>query len=95
MDQNIITICTFRMFENILFKTVQFANDIVHAVNYVLFNMLILSQWRNVASFVHSLQEESKEEKEKQKRSVYSYLLQRTKKKISHSFFLILDRKAV
>ena len=53
--------------------------------------MLILSQLGNVASFAHSLQEESKEEKGK--RSIYSYLLQRTKKKIIHSFFLILEKQ--
>ena len=41
----------------------------------VFFNMLILSQLRNVESFVHSLQVEKKEEKEKEKRSTYSYLL--------------------
>ena len=59
--------------------------------NYVLFNMFILSQLRNVASFIHSLQEE-----EKEKRSSYSYLFQRTKKKIIHSFILsFLVRKAV
>ena len=48
------------MFYNVLFKIVQFTNDIVHAVNH-------FSRLRNVGSFAHSIQEE---EKKKKKRSI-------------------------
>ena len=44
------------MLYNVLFKIVQFTNDIVHAVNH-------FSRLRNVASFGHSIQEEKKKEK--------------------------------
>ena len=92
MDQNIITICIFRMFWNILFKSVQFTNDIVHAVNYVLFNKLILSQLRNVASFVHSLQEEKKKKKKKKKDPfIHTYYKEQKRKLFIHSFILYLS----
>ena len=48
------------MFYNVLFKIVQFTNDIVHAVNH-------FSRLRNIGSFAHSIQEE---EKKKKKRSI-------------------------
>ena len=48
------------MFYNVLFKIVQFTNDIVHAVNH-------FSRLRNVGSSAHSIQEE---EKKKKKRSI-------------------------
>ena len=44
------------MFYNVLFKIVQFTNDIVHAVNH-------FSRLRNVGSFAHSIQEEKKKKK--------------------------------
>ena len=46
------------MFYNVLFKIVQFTNDIVHAVNH-------FSQLRNVGSFAHSIQEEKKKKKKR------------------------------
>ena len=84
VDQNMITICTFIMFQNVLFKIAQFTNDIVHAVNHVLSNFH--HSWE-----IQTFQEEEKEEKEKRKRkkwSIYLYLF-------IHSFILTLTRKTV
>ena len=82
-----ITLCTFRMFQNVLFKTVQFVNNIIQAVNHVLFNFSI-SQLRNDVSFVHSFQKEEKRRntKKKKRKKVQSFILITKTKKENHSF---------
>ena len=47
--------------------------------------MIILSQLRNVASFVHSLQEEKKKKKKK-KKGPFIHTCYKEQKKIIHSF---------
>ena len=64
------------MLYNVLFKIVQFTNDIVHAVNH-------FSRLRNVASFAHSIQEEKKKRKKGP-----SFILITKKKKENHSLFI-------
>ena len=58
------------------------------------YNMLILSQLRNVASFVHSLQEKKKKKKKKGP-FIHTYYKEQKGKLFIHSFILILARKAV
>ena len=66
------------MLYNVLFKIVQFTNDIVHAVNH-------FSRLRNVASFAHSIQEEKK--KKKKRSIVYTYHKKEKRKSFTiHSF---------
>ena len=56
------------------------------------YNMLILSQLRNVASFVHSLQEK----KRRKRKKVHLFILITKNKKESYSFIhSFLARKAV
>ena len=85
VDQN-ITICTF-MFQNVLFKIAQFTNDIVGAVNHVLFNMLIFI---TVEKSSHSKKKKKKKKKEKEKNSPFIYTYS-----FIHSFILTLTRKTV
>ena len=58
------------MFQNVLFKIAQFTNDIVRAVNHVLFNMLIFI---TVEKSSHSKKKKKKKKKEKEKNSPFIY----------------------
>ena len=83
---------TFRMFQNVLSKIVQFTNDIMKAVNHVLFKQLIFISVEICCIICPFIPRQRKRRKKKKKRSIHLYLLQR-KKKIINSCILKLARR--
>ena len=78
---------TFRMFQNVLSKIVQFTNDIMQAVNHVLFKQLIFISVEICCIICPFIPRRRKRRKKKKKRSIhYIYYKEEKRKSLIHAF---------